>query len=217
MNGETFVAALEAEMAELFSRLGERGALESEGGGNLNVAHLLELALTSELEAAELAARWLPTTSELDAKLLFGRQCGDEMKHYALIRQRLEELGQPIPDTTTPSFSALYHYLVELPSTIERVAGGPFTREAIAQVRNQQFIALAESQGDAVTAQLYREVIQPDEATHQRLAHQVLARLATTPEAQELAARACRTALAIADELSILAERSHGIHPLPVS
>ncbi len=217
MKAETFVAALEEEMAQLFSGLGDRGALESEGRGNLDIANLLELALTSELEAAELAARWLPTTLELDAKLLFGRQCGDEMKHYALIRKRLEELGKPAPEMPTPRFSALYHYLLELPTTIERIAGGPFAREAIAQVRNAQFIALCEAEGDTVTAQLYREVIQPDEVAHQRFAREVLVRLATSVEAQERSARACRTALAIADELSILARRSQGIYPLPVS
>lgn len=214
--GEEFVLALEQEMQRLFAQLGERETLESEGHGNLSIPNLLELALVSELEAAELAARWLPSTPEIEAKLLFGRQCGDEMKHYALIRHRLEELDHP-PSTDAPRFGPLYPYLLELPTTAERIAGGPFAREAIAQVRNAQFIALCEAEGDTRTAALYREIIQPDEAHHQRLAREVLAKILQTPEDQERAARACRTTLAIADELSLLAERSKGIRPLPVS
>jgi hypothetical protein len=220
MDGAAFVDGLVAEMSALFDRLGERETLEAESQGQVEVTTLLTLALDSELEASELAAFWMPTTPELDAKLLLAEQCGDEMKHYALICKRLEELGAPpaADERVGASYGPLYHYLRGLRSTVERVAAGPFAREAIAKVRNHQFIVFCESVGDAGTAQLYREVIQPEEVKHHELAAALLARLCTTAELQELAASAARTTLAIADELRTLAEKSTGLHhPIPVS
>jgi proline dehydrogenase len=104
-----------------------------------------------------------------------------------------------------------------LKTTVERIAAGPFAREAIAKVRNEQFIELCEQMGDNATARLYRDLIQPEEIHHHELGRQVLERLCTTPELQELAAEAARNTLAIADELSTLAERSTGMRSIPVS
>jgi hypothetical protein len=41
--------------------------------------------------------------------------------------------------------------------------------------------------------------------------------LCTTEEAQRLAKEATRNSMAIADELRTLAEKSTGLHPIPVS
>jgi hypothetical protein len=219
VNSHEFVENLVAEMHALFARLGERQTLEAESEGNVEVVTLLELALASEVEAAELAGFWMASTPEIDAKMAFARQCGDEMKHYHLITKRLAELGREIGerDPHEGGYSPLYHYLKGLKTTVERVAAGPFAREAIAEVRNAQFIAFCEHSGDETTAKLYREVIQPEEILHHRLGREVLERLCTTPELQAAAAGATRATLAIADELSTLAERSTGMHPIPVS
>src|SRR4029078_5160188 len=85
-----------AEMDALFARLGERETLEAEAQGKVEVVTLLRRARNSELEPSELAGFWMPTTPEIDAKLLLAEQCGDEMKHYALICHRLEELGEDL-------------------------------------------------------------------------------------------------------------------------
>lgn len=219
MESKEFVAGLVAEMDQLFARLGERDTLEAESEGRVEVMTLLRLALASELEASELAGFWLTTTPEIDAKLLLAEQCGDEMKHYALICRRLEELGEDLSGLAplADGYSPLYHYLRGLRTTVERIAAGPFAREAVAKVRNAQFIAFCEAAGDAATAQLYRDVIQPEEVKHHDLARALLERLCTTPEAQELAAAAMRSSLAIADELRTLAEKTTGMHPIPAS
>lgn len=219
MDSHEFVRRLVAEMQQLFARLGERDTLESESGGRVEVVTLLKLALKSELEASELAGSWMATTPELDAKLAFAQQCGDEMKHYQLIVDRLRDLGEDVAalDPMADGYSPLYQYLRGLRSSVERVAGGPFAREAIAEVRNAQFIAFCESVGDDETARLYRDVIQPEEILHHRLGRAFLERHATTPELQELAAAATRNTLAIADELAILAEKATGVHGIPVS
>jgi rubrerythrin len=219
VTGKEFVDSLMEEMEALFARLGETETLESESEGRMDVPTLLRLALKSELEASELAAFWLPSTPELDAKSLLAEQCGDEMRHYGLISKRLAELGDDLAgfDPLADGHSPLYQYQRGLRTTVERVAAGPFTSEAIAQVRNDQFVRFCASVGDHETAHLYSEVIQPEEQHHHLLGRTIVEKYATTPELQELAAAAVRNTLAIADELRNLAEKTTGLHNLPVS
>jgi hypothetical protein len=95
------------------------------------------------------------------------------------------------------------------------VAAGQFTREAIAVVKNRQFIEFCERAGDQVTATLYRDVIEPDERYHHQLGRTLLLRSATTVEAQELARRAAAKTLALAEELQAAALKTAGIHHAP--
>jgi bacterioferritin (cytochrome b1) len=219
LNSFEFVDQLVAEMDRLFAQLGETETLESESDGQVDVVTLLRLALKSELEASELAALWMPTTPEVDAKMCLALQCGDEMKHYGLISERLAQLGEDLSgfDPLADGHSPLYQYLRGLRTTVERIAGGPFASEAIAQVRNAQFVAFCRSIGDQRTADLYQEVIQPEEGHHHRLGREILEKYTVTAELQELAAAATRNTLAIADELSNLAAKTTGVHSIPVS
>lgn len=219
-DSKAFVDRLVAEMDQLFAGLGELETLEAESEGKVEVATLLQLALKSELEASELAAFWLPSTPDLDAKRLLADQCSDEMKHYHLISNRLRELGFDV-DSFDPladeGYSPLYHYLKGLRGTVERVAGGPFAREAIARVRNRQFINFCLAVGDRETAELYELSIHPEEIHHHNWARRYLEQHCATPEAQEQAATAARTTLAIADELRTLKEKTTGLLAIPVS
>lgn len=219
MDSQQFVAGLVREMEELFSHLGEQEALEAEAEGQVEVNSLLKLALKSELEAAELAALWMPTTPEMDAKQLLAGQCGDEMKHYHLISVRLEELGEDLSkfDADTEGYSPLYHYLRGLRTTVERVAAGPFACEAIARVRNLQFIDFCRKAGDYKTAELYETIIQPEEVHHHAWGRDILVKYCTTPETQELAAAATRSTLAVADELRTLKSKTTGLSAIPMS
>ena len=219
MNGKEFVAGLVEEMEHLFAQLGETDTLESESDGEVDVVTLLRLALKSELEASEVAGFWMPTTPEVDGKMVLALQCGDEMKHYGLISQRLTELGEDLSafDPLADGHSPLYQYLRGLRTTVERVAAGPFANEAIAQVRNAQFVNFCRSVGDERTAQLYEEVIQPEEAHHHQVGREYLENHLTTPELQELAAAAVRNTLAIADELRNLTAKTTGLLSIPVS
>src|SRR6185436_12932881 len=171
VNSKEFVASLVEEMNRIFAQLGETDTLESESEGKVDVVSLLRLALKSELEASELAGLWMPTTPEVEAKMILALQCGDEMRHYGLISQRLAELDfdpadfDPLADGHSP----LYQYLRGLRTTVERIAAGPFTSEAIATVRNAQFVSFCRSVGDDGTARLYDDVIQPEEQHHHEL------------------------------------------------
>ena len=215
---ETFVDALVEEMTQLFDRLEERQTLEAESEGDVAVVTLLKLAMQSEVEAAELAGSWIASTPEHDVKAMFAQQAADEMKHYEMIRSRLLELGETETSLEpTSQRSALYQYLLTLRSTPERIAAGPFAREAVAEVRNRQFIEFCEEVGDERTRSMYTDVIQPEEIEHHRSGRQLLERYALSAEDQRRSLEAMRTSLAIADELSTLAENATGLRPIPVS
>ncbi|PYM63152.1 MAG: hypothetical protein DMD79_09290 [Candidatus Rokuibacteriota bacterium] len=217
MNAEGFVQDLDARNQELLRRLAPESTLKPEVEGDLTVVNLLKVALKNELEATEIAARWLVTTAELDVKLALARQVGDEAKHYRLVADRLVEMGFDARafDPLAKGYGPLFQYLDGLRTTVERIAAGQFTREAIAVVKNRQFIEFCEAAGDAATARLYRETIEPDERHHHELGRRLLLRYATTPESQAAAQRAAAQTLDLAEELQALALRTAGIHHAP--
>jgi uncharacterized ferritin-like protein (DUF455 family) len=217
MTAEEFVARLDAENQRLLWLLAPDETLRPEVEGNLNVLNLLKVALKNEIEATEIAARWLVTTDDVAVKLAFARQVGDEAKHYRMIADRLRALGfDPAGfDPLAKGYGPLFTYLTTLETTVERVAAGQFTREAIAVVKNRQFIEFCEHAGDRETATMYRDVIEPDERYHHELGRSLLLRLATTPEAQTAATAAARRTLALAEELQQAALSTAGIHHAP--
>ena len=217
MEVEAFVRDLDARNQELLRRLAPESTLKPEVEGDLTVVNLLKVALKNEIEATEIAARWLVGSAELDVKLALARQVGDESKHYRLVAERLSELGFDARsfDPLAKGYGPLFHYLDGLHTTVERVAAGQFTREAIAIVKNRQFIEFCEVAGDEATARLYRETIEPDERHHHDLGRRLLLRYASTPESQEAARRAARRTLELAEELQGMALRTAGIHHAP--
>ncbi|WP_394822110.1 ferritin-like domain-containing protein [Pendulispora albinea] len=186
-------------------------------GKKLDTATLLRLALKNELEATECAAAWIPTTTDVDVKLALARQAGDEAKHYRLIQKRLGELGIDTSqhDPLAQGRSPLLEFLLGLEGTVARVAAGQFTREALAVVKNTEFVLFCEEQEDFKTAALYKGTIQPDEEHHHELGRTLLLKLATTVEAQEAARAASRRTLELAEELQEIARMRAGIVRAP--
>jgi len=214
---EQFVAELDERNQALLRRLAPDATLAPEVQGDLTVVNLLKVALKNEVEATEIAARWLTTTDDVEVKMAFARQAGDEAKHYRMIAERLGELGFDARgfDPMAKGYGPLFGYLDTLPTTVERVAAGQFTREAIAVVKNRQFIEFCERAGDRGTAALYRDVIEPDERFHHQLGRHLLLRTAATDEDQERARRAAARTLELAEELQAAALRTAGIHHAP--
>ena len=217
MTAAEFVAQLDEANQAVLRRLEPEATLKPEVTGTLNVTNLLKVALKNEIEATEIAARWLVTTTDVEVKMAFARQAGDEAKHYRMIAERLGELGFDAGafDPLAQGFGPLFKFLDSLETTVERVAAGQFTREAIAVVKNRQFIEFCDRAGDRVTATLYRDVIEPDERFHHQLGRSLLLKLATTPATQEAARRASARTLALAEELQGAALRTAGIHHAP--
>jgi uncharacterized ferritin-like protein (DUF455 family) len=177
----TFLAELSAFKDERLPAVVGDGEL-----GSGDPAKLLHVALANEINVSELAAAWVPSTAELDVKLAFAKQTGDEANHFTLVADRLAALGLPVASFQITS-NPMFEYLRTLPTTIERVAAGLFTLESIAYAVNEQFMALCASRGDDETVRIYREYIQPDERAHQLIGQRLLATYATTADAQRLA------------------------------
>lgn len=216
LTGEQFTEALAEENRVALERLAQLSTA-GEPTPDLSVERLLRVALKNELEASELAALWMGTTSELDVKLALARQTGDEAKHYRLIVDRLKAMGVDADriDPRESGYSPLFEYLHSLQSTAARVASGQFTREGIALVRNQCFIDFCEASGDKETAALYRDVIQPDERQHHELGRRLLARYAATENEQQVAHQAARRTLELAEEIQEMARLKAGISRAP--
>lgn len=216
LSGEGFVTMLAEQNRAALERLGQLSTA-GDAPDTLTIERLLRVALKNELEAAEIAALWMGTTSELDVKLAFARQVGDEAKHYRLISERLVGLGvdASLVDPRESGYSPLFEYLKALQSTVARVAAGQFTREGIALVRNQAFIEFCKSRGDQETAALYRDLIQPDEQHHHELGRALLARYAVTADEQTVAQQAARHTLELAEEIQETARLKAGISHAP--
>jgi 1,2-phenylacetyl-CoA epoxidase catalytic subunit len=213
MTIDSFLAELDAQNRASLERIGTAAAREP--GPDVTVPRLLKLALKNEIEATECAAGWIATTPEVDVKLALARQAGDEAKHYRLIERRLGELGVDATGFDPGPRSPILEYLSSLTTTVERVAAGQFTREALAVVRNDEFIRFCISRGDEATAVLYRDVIQPDERHHHELGRSLLVKLATTAEAQDAARRAAQRTLELAEELQEIARMKLGVSRAP--
>jgi bacterioferritin (cytochrome b1) len=217
VTAEEFVRDLDASTQAILKRLAPDATLEPEVEGDLTVLNLLKVALKNEIEATEIAARWQVSTDDVDVKMAFARQAGDEAKHYRMIVDRLRELGFEAAgfNPLAKGYGPLFQYLETLKTTVERVAAGQFTREAIAVVKNRQFIEFCDRAGDKVTATLYRDVIEPDEYFHHQLGRALLLRFATTPDDQEAARRAAARTMSLAEEMQLAALKTAGIHHAP--
>jgi hypothetical protein len=186
METTSFVRDLERFKAERLSPLLAAGPM-SLGGGPPDARRMLEIALANEINVSELAAAWTPDTPEIDVKLAFARQAGDEACDFQVVAVRLAALGFEVAAFEQPAESPLFRYLKGLSSTVERIAGGLFTLESIAYGVNESFIAFCEARADAETARIYRAYIQPDERAHQELGGKLLTKYADTPERQRAA------------------------------
>ncbi len=212
---DAFLAELDGLLQAALARIGD--AARAPPGPQIGVKELLLVALRNELEAAEEAAMWLVGERDPELKLGLARQCGDEARHYRLIEARLRELGQDLTghDALAGGHSPMFRYLRSLASPAERIAAGPFAREALAGVRNALVADFCQEQGDEETARLYRDVIGPDEKYHHELGRRMLPRYAATAEDQERARRAVARTLQLAEELQEAARLKAGISRAP--
>lgn len=216
MNGAEAVKTLKAELEGRLEPL-ETYSIEQEVDEEGDVPMLLKIALKNEVEASEIAAYWMPTTPELPVKLGFARQVGDEARHYRLIQEQLQAMGVSLEgfDPMAGGYSPLFKALQGLETTVERLAAGQFTREAIAVRRNEMFIEYLERRGQKAVAALYRDEIQPDESNHHRLGLTGLERLIVGESDLQKARAAMEMTLAIADEMKKAARSRTGKKTIP--
>ena len=179
-----FVQELEAFERERLALITGAGQTSLEGDTVGDSKQLLQIALGNEISVSELAAAWMPSTAELDVKIAFARQVGDEAGHFQLVADRLRALDFDVAGFRVPGPNPLFEYLRGLTTTVERVAGGLFALESIAYAVNQNFMAWCAQRGDDETVRIYREYIQPDELHHHELGRDLLAVYAIDAAAQ---------------------------------
>src|SRR5215468_10797401 len=126
-----FVDQLEAFKSERLAPILGAGRTSLTADAPGDAAQLLQVALANEINVSELAAAWMPTTPEVDVKIAFARQAGDEAGHFQLVAERLASLGFDV-DAFRPGDNPLFAYMKGLAGTVERVAAGLFTLESIA-------------------------------------------------------------------------------------
>ena len=199
-DARAFVDEMQQYVADKLASLDLLKDEEPGSADRQEVIRRLKVALKNELEAAELAAVWIPSTPEIDVKLALARQAGDEARHYHLIEKHLEAMGVSLAgfEPAAGGYGPMYNLLRGFDSTVERLAGAHFTREALALKKNDQFIEFCERAGAQETADLYRKHIQPDEGWHVDIGHRFLQRYASSEEDQGKARRAVEAVLDLA-------------------
>lgn len=183
--------------------------------GSVETKSLLQVALVNEIAVSELAAGWVATTAELDAKLAFARQAGDEAGHFQLVADRLRAQGFDVDAFVPPERNPLFRYIASLSTTVERVAASLFALESIAYGVNENFIAYCRAHGDDETVRLYETIIQPEEREHQEIGRALLAKYAATPDAQARATAVVDEVLAIAATTRAAAATRLGVACFP--
>ncbi|MCP5464633.1 MAG: ferritin-like domain-containing protein [Deltaproteobacteria bacterium] len=213
----TYLEELKSIIESRLALIQPNETLIQESKGSLEIPTLLKIALKNEMEATIVGAKWVGNTPETFCKLVFAKQVGDEAKHYRLIEDRLKDLGVDLInfDPLAPDLSPLTKHLLSLKTTIEKAAGGPFARESIAVVKNEQFLNLLDERGDIETENLYRNTIQKDEAYHKQLGETLLKKLIKTKEDFLLAKQAIDSTLDLAEELTKQAAEKKGIVNAP--
>jgi uncharacterized ferritin-like protein (DUF455 family) len=214
----SFLQDLEALNADRLAPLvaAGRASLASTAiGAHGDGTKMLQVALANEISVSELAASWMPTTPEIDVKIAFARQAGDEAGHFQLVADRLSALGFDVAGFQPPGDNPLFQYLKGLSGTVARIAAGLFTLESIAYAVNESFMAYCDGQGDAETVRIYRDFIQPDERAHGQLGRRLLAEHATTPELQSVARETVARVLEIAGAARAKAAERMGVACFP--
>ena len=208
----TFADELAAHSHDRLAAIIDAGRASS---GDADAKALLQVALANEISVSELAASWVASTPELDVKLAFARQAGDEAGHFQLVADRLRALGFDVAGFVPPAANPLFQYLATLQTTVERIAAGLFTLEAIAYGVNEKFVAYCRAHGDAETVRLYEAIIQPEEREHQAIGRALLDKYATTPDARARATATVDRVLEVATTSRATAAKRLGVTCFP--
>jgi hypothetical protein len=156
---------------------------------------VMQSRLFNELRAADVFGGWLASTPEIEVKEMLGEACHEELGHARLLMDRIRSMGvDPFAYGPPPEQVALFHVMLGLDTTVERLAAFQLAGEGVAS----HLIRLAlESSGvpEWIKAP-YRLIIQ-DEADHGSAPVRLLTQYAVTADAQRLVRRGVRLGLSL--------------------
>jgi hypothetical protein len=166
----------------------------------------LQFGVVMERRAAEVTAPWVASVPDLDLQQSLSEYVANELKHAAILRGRIRELGgdpdrlwrQPLKE-----LRELWDYHASLGSLCELLASVQYGHEEFFPRTARSFIRRVEPI-DAKTAAIYRDTLLADEEGHEWLAPEALRRYARDGETQ----RRCSEALERGCELFAAAIRS---------
>jgi hypothetical protein len=78
----------------------------------------------AEVRLMEMVAAWIPTTPEMEVKVLLGKHVWDLAQHADALGKRVFELRRPLHDSRAPdsAYAAILEQVAALPGTEDRIA-----------------------------------------------------------------------------------------------
>jgi hypothetical protein len=199
---ETYVHEMEEKNHASFQRLlaAMQQILDKEA---FSSADLVRLEMRAIIEATEVAALWLSDSDNLDSKLVLAATCGDEARHFHLLRERLPDLGvDPLAfDARYGGYSKLFAFFRSLQTSEERAAAGFLTLGAFNVLRLNLFGNYLAGKGDAATAQLFQGTLKDDAGAHRDAGRKRLLETATNEESQARGRRSAFRTIELLGEL----------------
>jgi len=153
----------------------------------------LQFGIVMERRAAEVTARWVPKIPDLDIQHALADYVANELRHAAILRDRVAELGgdpEALWKSQPQELLDLWRYHDALDSFCELVASVQYGHEEFFPRTSESFIRRVEPI-DPKTASIYRDTLLAEEEAHEWLAPEALRRYAQDEETQ----RKCLAAL----------------------
>jgi 1,2-phenylacetyl-CoA epoxidase catalytic subunit len=197
MNGEEFARAMVARVAEFCHAYETNMPAYSYLPLDTDQQRIrvMQSRLFNEVRAAEVFGAWLKTLPELEVKMALGAAIAEEMAHARLLAERIQERdAEPYAYLPVPGQTAMFNAFEALPAMVERIAAFSLAGEGVAEFMIERALASA-SVPEWIKAP-YR-AISKDEEKHSHFPEEVIARYATTPQAQEGVRRAVAMSLTL--------------------
>jgi hypothetical protein len=140
----------------------------------------LQFGVVMERRAGEVTARWVNQVPDLDIQRPLSEYVANELKHAAILRDRIKELdGDPdaLWSAPLPELKQLWDFHAALGSFCELLASVQYGHEEFFPRTSKSFIERVEPI-DPKTASIYRDTLLGDEEGHEWLAPEALKRYA---------------------------------------
>jgi hypothetical protein len=147
----------------------------------------LQFGVVMERRAGEVTARWVNQVPDLDIQRPLSEYVANELKHAAILRDRIKELdGDPdaLWSAPLPELKELWDYHASLGTFCELLASVQYGHEEFFPRTSKSFIERVEPI-DPKTAAIYRDTLLGDEEGHEWLAPEALKRYASDPVTQK--------------------------------